>query len=75
MAFQIDLDGSLWVFPNVADGKIFTKQINNDGTATFKTYCYSAEEDSNYSSQDFVTKNEFNQVIQTIMAALHPNTN
>jgi hypothetical protein len=38
MVFQIDLDGSLWVFPNVANGKIYTKQINNDGTASFKIY-------------------------------------
>ena len=40
MAFQIDLDGSLWVFPNIANGKIYTKQINNDGTASFGTYVY-----------------------------------
>lgn len=40
MAFQIDLDGSLWVFPNVGNGKIYTKQINNDGTATFSTYAF-----------------------------------
>ena len=40
MAFQIDLDGSLWVFPNVANGKIYTKQINNDGTASFGTYAF-----------------------------------
>lgn len=40
-AFQIDLDGSLWVFTDLANGKIYTKQINNDGTATFKTYAYS----------------------------------
>ena len=38
IASQIDLDGSLWVFPNVANSKIYTKQINNDGTATFNTY-------------------------------------
>lgn len=43
MAFQIDLDGSLWVFPNVANGKIYTKQINNDGTASFGTYIYTEE--------------------------------
>ena len=38
IAFQIDLDGSLWVFTDVGNEHIYTKQINNDGTATFKTY-------------------------------------
>ncbi len=37
-AYQIDLDGSLWVFTDLANGKIYTKQINNNGTATFQTY-------------------------------------
>lgn len=73
MAFQIDLDGSLWVFPNVANGKIYTKQVNNDGTATFNTYTYTVEPEQTYNSNDYVTKNEFNKVIQTIMAAIHPN--
>jgi len=38
MAYQIDLDGSLWVFTDIGNNHIYTKQINNDGTATFKTY-------------------------------------
>lgn len=69
MAFQIDLDGSLWVFPNVANGKIYTKQVNNDGTATFNTYTFTKEE-SPYGSNEYVTKNEFNQVIQSLVAAI-----
>lgn len=74
MAFQIDLDGSLWVFPNVANGKIYTKQINNDGTATFNTYAYIIEKENLYNSGEYVTKDEFNKVIQTIMAAITPAT-
>ena len=74
MAFQIDLDGSLWVFPNVANNKIYTKQINNDGTATFNTYILTNEEDSTSSGQ-YVTKDEFNKVVQSIMAIVNPNTN
>lgn len=73
MALPIDLDGSLWVFPSVANGKIYTKQINNDGTATFNTYVFTEEEDS-YNSNEYVTKNEFNKVIQTIMAAIQPTS-
>ena len=71
MAFQIDLDGSLWVFPNVANGKIYTKQINNDGSATFSTYTYTQEENP-YNPTNYVTKDEFDKVIKAIMAAIHP---
>lgn len=42
-AYQIDLDGSLWVFTDVGNGKIYTKQVNNDGTATFKTYAFTED--------------------------------
>lgn len=44
MASQIDLDGSLWVFTDINNGKIYTKQINNDGTASFNTYEYVKEQ-------------------------------
>lgn len=71
MAFQIDLDGSLWVFPNVGNGKIYTKQINNDGTATFSTYTLTKNENP-FNSGDYVTKEQFNKVIQSLMAAIAP---
>ena len=63
IASQIDLDGSLWVFTDIGNGKIYTKQINTDGTATFKTYNYVEENNSLLSSNEYVTKNEFNKVI------------
>lgn len=37
-ASMIDLDGSLFVFPDLANKMIHTKQIMMDGTAEFKTY-------------------------------------
>ena len=43
-AYQIDLDGSLWVFTDVGNEKIYTKQVNNDGTASFKTYVLTKDE-------------------------------
>lgn len=70
-AYQIDLDGSLWVFTDVGNGKIYTKQVNNDGTATFKTYAFT-EDENPYNSTEYVTKEEFNKVIQTLMAAMQP---
>lgn len=73
-AFQIDLDGSLNVFTDIANGKIYTKQINNDGTATFKTYVFT-EDENPYNSSEFVTKDEFNKVIQTLMASMNLTNN
>ena len=72
MASQIDLDGSLWVFTDIGNGKIYTKQINNDGTAAFKTYAFVKDENPYDSSTEYVTKEEFNKVIQTLAAAIHP---
>lgn len=73
-ACQIELDGSLNVFTDVANGKIYTKQINNDGTATFKTYVFT-EDENPYNSSEFVTKDEFNKVIQTLMASMNLTNN
>jgi hypothetical protein len=72
-ACQIDLDGSLNVFTDIGHGRIYTKQINNDGTATFKTYAVTKEEDPNESSKEYITRDEFNKVIQSLMAAMQSN--
>lgn len=70
-ASQIDLDGSLWVFTDIGNGNIYTKQINADGTATFKTYHEIEDEKPSYiPSGEYVTKEEFNRVIQNLMAAM-----
>lgn len=75
-AFQIDLDGSLWVFTDVGNGKIYTKQINNDGTATFKTYSFVEDENpSTYeASNDYVTREEFTKALEKIMAAIRADS-
>lgn len=72
MAFQIDLDGSLWVFTDVGNDKIYTKQINNDGTASFRTYVFD-KNDNPYKTPEYVTKEEFNQTIQALIAATQSN--
>ena len=55
-AFQIDLDGSLWVFTDLGDDKIYTKQVNNDGTATFKTYVLTQDEKPYMDSHNYITR-------------------
>ena len=37
-AAQIDFDGSVFFFPDIANGKIYTKQINLNGIAEIKEY-------------------------------------
>ena len=37
-ATSIDFDGSVFYFPDLANKRIYTKQINMDGTATLCIY-------------------------------------
>lgn len=37
-ASMIDLDGSVYVFPDINNKRIYTKQVNMDGTASLYTY-------------------------------------
>ena len=37
-ATSIDFDGSIFYFPDLANRRIYTKQINLDGTATLNMY-------------------------------------
>ena len=37
-ATSIDFDGSIFYFPDIANSRIYTKQINMDGTATLTMY-------------------------------------
>ena len=71
-ASQIDLDGSLWVFTDLGNDKIYTKKINNDGTASFTTYAKVENETPKYDSNEYVTKDEFHKTIQNLMAAMQP---
>lgn len=35
---MIDFDGSVFYFPDLANNKIYTKQINMDGTSSLYVY-------------------------------------
>ena len=60
-AASIDLDGSLHVFTDIGNKKIYTKQLNLDGTATLKTYLL--VEDEPPMVNEYVTKAEFEQAL------------
>ena len=69
-AAQIDFDGSLHVFTDIGNKKIYTKQINLDGTATLNTYTL-VEEDVASNAPEYVTKSEFNQALMQIEAIIN----
>ena len=72
-ACQIDLDGSLWIFTDQSHGKIYTKQILNDGSSAFKVYVYQQEE-ANESGDDYVTKNDLAKTVEYIMSLIPQQT-
>lgn len=62
---MIDFDGSINVFLDIANGKIYTKQINLDGTATLNTYKLDntpTVSNTENTSVDYVSKQEFEQL-------------
>lgn len=66
-ASMIDLDGSLFVFTDVGNKKIYTKQIMLDGTAELKTYelVEQNKTQAEHKNNDYecVSKQEFEEVI------------
>lgn len=74
-AAQIDFDGSLFVFPDIANKRIYTKQINLDGTANLSMYELASIPTSNAQSdvvlqENFVTRDEFEKALVQIKDAL-----
>lgn len=67
-ASMIDLDGSLFVFPDIANKRIYTKQILLDGTADFKVYNLVQENtpvktEQNNTSDEYVLRKDFEDTI------------
>jgi hypothetical protein len=58
-ACPIDFDGSVFYFADMANKRIYTKQINMDGTAAINVY----ELKTDQITSSYVTRQEFEQVI------------
>ena len=77
-ATSIDFDGSVFYFPDIANKRIYTKQINIDGTASLYVYELREmpvqKEDSVLvpSVEKFVTREEFERVLQQIALLQKP---
>ena len=66
-ASMIDLDGSLFVFPDVANKKIYTKQILLDGSAELKVYNLSNNtDDKEKVSCEYVLRSDFEEAIELL---------
>ena len=67
-AAQIDLDGSLFVFPDIGNKKIYTKKINLDGTATLNSYSLDivAPKEEAVDVSKYATKEDFQSLKSTL---------
>lgn len=69
-AMTIDFDGSTFFFPDLANKRIYTKQINMDGTASL--FVYELREkpvETAVPTGDFITREEFEKAIEELRAA------
>lgn len=67
---SIDFDGSVFYFPDLGNKRIYTKQINMDGTSSINVYELTQlpiETNGNY-----ITRQEFEQSMQQIRSMLTP---
>ena len=65
-ASMIDLDGSLFVFTDIANNCIYTKQIMLDGSAELKTYVLQEQKQSGESNAVYVLKKDFDKVVKEL---------
>lgn len=77
-ATSIDFDGSVFYFPDIANKRIYTKQINIDGTANLQMYelkeLPKETELQQVPTDQFVTKEEFERVLAELRQSLTGQT-
>ena len=68
-AMSIDFDGSVFYFPDLANNRIYTKQINMDGTVSLLMYTLTEIPTTTPTSQDYVTRQEFEAFLAKLNGA------
>lgn len=69
---QIDFDGALNIFTDIANKRIYTKQINMDGTSSFNIYTLTVPEPEKPASApqldltEYVKKDELNTLLKQV---------
>lgn len=66
---QIDLDGSVSIFPDLGNKRIYTKRINVDGTASISTYTLD-EQPIESAGPEYATKEEISELKATLDAIM-----
>ena len=69
-ASVIDFDGSVFYFPDNANKKIYTKQINLDGTALLNMYVLQ-EIPTTPQPDTYVSKDEFQQTVSLLLGEIN----
>lgn len=69
-AASIDFDGSVFYFSDLANKRIYTKQINYDGTALLNVYEFKetpiTEQPVAVDTSNFITRGEFEEAINRL---------
>ena len=68
-AAQVDFDGSIFIFPDMANKKIYTKQIDLNGNVKLEEYDWVPIEKT-AAVGDFVTKQEFEETMAKVKEAI-----
>lgn len=71
-ATSIDFDGSVFFFPDLANKRIYTKQIGMDGLAVINMYEYKQPmmNEQEMSNANFITRQEFEETLGQIRSML-----
>lgn len=70
-AAAVDFDGTVSFFPDLANGKIYTKQCNVDGTASLNMYeLKEIPVAPTINSTNYITRDEFNQTMSALKQIL-----
>lgn len=69
-ACPIDFDGSVFYFTDVANKRIYTKQINLDGTVLINLYELKTDQTAN--ALQYITRQEFEEAINKLYDTIKP---
>lgn len=70
-ATAVDFDGSIFYFPDLANNRIYTKQINVDGTSTMQMYeLKELPVEPPAANSQYITREEFEAVINQLKGTL-----
>lgn len=72
-AASVDFDGSIFYFPDLANKRIYTKQIGLDGSAILNMYeLKEIPVQTPIDNSNYITREEFEMAIKQLQASLIP---